>query len=203
MVPAGQRQGRQHLHPQPLARASCRPSGASRTASCRPTTRSTPRPEQQGLARLAVLRRRRRHPGRRRLLPDPGPGRRRHQRRRSPAGDQGARVRRASRSTRSPRRPRSRPRRDARPGGRDVRLAQARLQAVPELETKVVKAIEVDIGKIARPTQRLDRHRHAQDPLRQDHAPGIAAISNRIDVGDITTLANPDIVEQIRKQIQG
>ena len=31
----------------------------------------------------------------------------------------------------------------------------------------------------------------------------LAAISNRMDTGDITTLANPDIVEQIREQVQG
>ena len=31
----------------------------------------------------------------------------------------------------------------------------------------------------------------------------LAAISNRMDTGDVTTLANPDIVEQIRKQVQG
>jgi len=31
----------------------------------------------------------------------------------------------------------------------------------------------------------------------------LAAISNSMDVGDITTLANPDVVEQIRVQVQG
>jgi acetyl-CoA synthetase len=31
----------------------------------------------------------------------------------------------------------------------------------------------------------------------------LAAISNNLDVGDITTLANPDVVEQIRVQVQG
>jgi acetyl-CoA synthetase len=31
----------------------------------------------------------------------------------------------------------------------------------------------------------------------------LAAISNTLDVGDITTLANPDVVEQIRVQVQG
>ncbi|MGA8604404.1 MAG: acetyl-coenzyme A synthetase, partial [Thermoplasmata archaeon] len=31
----------------------------------------------------------------------------------------------------------------------------------------------------------------------------LASISNTLDVGDITTLANPDIVEQIRVQVQG
>ncbi len=31
----------------------------------------------------------------------------------------------------------------------------------------------------------------------------LAAISNEMDTGDITTLANPDIVEQIRQAVQG
>ena len=31
----------------------------------------------------------------------------------------------------------------------------------------------------------------------------LAAISNSLEVGDITTLANPDVVEQIRVQVQG
>jgi acetyl-CoA synthetase len=31
----------------------------------------------------------------------------------------------------------------------------------------------------------------------------LAAISNTMDTGDITTLANPDVVETIRQQVQG
>ena len=31
----------------------------------------------------------------------------------------------------------------------------------------------------------------------------LAAISNRRDVGDVTTLANPDVVDQIRTMVQG
>jgi acetyl-CoA synthetase len=31
----------------------------------------------------------------------------------------------------------------------------------------------------------------------------LAAISNTMDTGDITTLANPDVVEQIRVAVQG
>jgi len=31
----------------------------------------------------------------------------------------------------------------------------------------------------------------------------LAAISNKMNVGDITTLANPNIVEEIRVQVQG
>ena len=31
----------------------------------------------------------------------------------------------------------------------------------------------------------------------------LAAISNAMDTGDVTTLANPEIVEEIRLQVQG
>jgi len=31
----------------------------------------------------------------------------------------------------------------------------------------------------------------------------LAAISNRLPVGDVTTLANPEVVEQIRIMVQG
>jgi len=31
----------------------------------------------------------------------------------------------------------------------------------------------------------------------------LAAISNTMDTGDVTTLANPDVVEQIREAVQG
>jgi len=31
----------------------------------------------------------------------------------------------------------------------------------------------------------------------------LAAISNNMETGDVTTLANPDVVEQIRTMVQG
>ncbi len=31
----------------------------------------------------------------------------------------------------------------------------------------------------------------------------LASISNRTDIGDVTTLANPGIVEEVRKMVQG
>lgn len=31
----------------------------------------------------------------------------------------------------------------------------------------------------------------------------LAAISNNMDVGDVTTLANPEVVEEIRRMVQG
>ena len=110
-------------------RASSRRSGASRSGSSRPTTPSTTRTRRvQGLARLALLRRRRRHPGGRRLLPDPRPGRRRDQRGRPPARHQGARVGRAHGERGRGGRRGPGHRRHPRPRGRDVHLAQARVR---------------------------------------------------------------------------
>jgi acyl-CoA synthetase (AMP-forming)/AMP-acid ligase II len=59
------------------------------------------------------------------------------------------------------------------------------------------------IGKIARPKQihivpDMPKTRSGKIMRRV-----LAAISNRMDTGDITTLANPDIVEQIRELVQG
>jgi len=31
----------------------------------------------------------------------------------------------------------------------------------------------------------------------------LASLSNGLDVGDVTTLANPEVVEQIREMVQG
>jgi len=73
----------------------------------------------------------------------------------------------------------------------------------PELERKVIHAVESEIGKIARP-----RAVHFVADMPKTRSGKImrrvlAAISNTMDVGDVTTLANPDVVEQIRVQIQG
>ena len=59
------------------------------------------------------------------------------------------------------------------------------------------------IGKIARPktihiVSDMPKTRSGKIMRRV-----LAAISNEMDTGDITTLANPDIVEQIRLQVQG
>jgi len=75
--------------------------------------------------------------------------------------------------------------------------------AGPELERKVIHAVESEIGKIARP-----RAVHFVSDMPKTRSGKImrrvlAAISNTMDVGDVTTLANPDVVEQIRVQIQG
>jgi len=68
---------------------------------------------------------------------------------------------------------------------------------------RIVAAVETIIGKIARP-----KSVHIVPDLPKTRSGKImrrilAAISNRMDTGDVTTLANPEIVEQIRKQVQG
>ena len=82
--------------------------------------------------------------------------------------------------------------RAARPGGRDVRLAEARVIASEDIEQKVIRAIEDEIGKIARPKNvwivaDMPKTRSGKIMRRV-----IASISNFTDVGDTTTLANPD-----------
>src|SRR5579875_3846545 len=72
-----------------------------------------------------------------------------------------------------------------------------------EIEDKVCRTIETEIGKIARPKNiwivpDMPKTRSGKIMRRV-----IAATSNFADVGDITTLANPEVVEQIRHQVQG
>ena len=74
--------------------------------------------------------------------------------------------------------------------------------ASPEIEVKVAKAIETEIGKIARPKNvwivpDMPKTRSGKIMRRV-----IAAVSNFADVGDTTTLANPEIVEDIRNHVQ-
>jgi len=74
--------------------------------------------------------------------------------------------------------------------------------ATPEVENKVKAAIETDIGKIARPRNiwivpDMPKTRSGKIMRRV-----IAATSNFTDTGDITTLANPEVVEKIRHQVQ-
>ena len=75
--------------------------------------------------------------------------------------------------------------------------------AGPEVAKRVTLAVETSIGKIARPktvhiVPDMPKTRSGKIMRRV-----LAGISNRMDTGDITTLANPDVVEQIRKQVQG
>jgi acetyl-CoA synthetase len=72
-----------------------------------------------------------------------------------------------------------------------------------QVSEQLVTAVETIIGKIARPktvyiVPDLPKTRSGKIMRRI-----LAAISNRMDTGDVTTLANPEIVEQIRKQVQG
>ncbi len=71
------------------------------------------------------------------------------------------------------------------------------------VQDKVVFTIETMIGKIARP-----KRIHIVPDMPKTRSGKImrrvlAAISNNMDTGDITTLANPDIVAQIRQLVQG
>ena len=71
-----------------------------------------------------------------------------------------------------------------------------------EMEDKVSKALEVEIGKIARPKSvwivpDMPKTRSGKIMRRV-----IAGISNFGEVGDITTLANPDVVDTIRHHVQ-
>jgi acetyl-CoA synthetase len=71
------------------------------------------------------------------------------------------------------------------------------------IKDKIVHAIETTIGKIARPKDvrivpDMPKTRSGKIMRRV-----LAAISNTMNVGDVTTLANPEIVEQIRIMVQG
>lgn len=72
-----------------------------------------------------------------------------------------------------------------------------------DIVTRVVKANEELIGKIARPkfvyiVPDMPKTRSGKIMRRV-----LASISNRHDVGDVTTLANPGVVEEIRTMVQG
>jgi acetyl-CoA synthetase len=76
------------------------------------------------------------------------------------------------------------------------------LQPSDAIKEKVVHAIEREIGKIARPTNvwivpDMPKTRSGKIMRRV-----IASISNFTDIGDVATLANPEIVESIRHQVQ-
>jgi len=71
-----------------------------------------------------------------------------------------------------------------------------------EMAAKVSKTIETVIGKIARPKNvwivpDMPKTRSGKIMRRV-----IASVSNFADVGDVTTLANPEIVESIRHHVQ-
>jgi acetyl-CoA synthetase len=75
-------------------------------------------------------------------------------------------------------------------------------EASDEVAQKVSQTIEKDIGKIARPKNvwivpDMPKTRSGKIMRRV-----IAGISNFADVGDVSTLANPEIVDEIREQVQ-
>ncbi|MHC4715035.1 MAG: AMP-binding protein, partial [Planctomycetota bacterium] len=72
-----------------------------------------------------------------------------------------------------------------------------------KVQEAVKKAIEKVIGPIARPKNvyvvpDMPKTRSGKIMRRV-----LAAISNGRDIGDVTTLANPDIVEEVRRMVQG
>ena len=72
-----------------------------------------------------------------------------------------------------------------------------------QVTEQIIATVETMIGKIARP-----KAVHIVPDLPKTRSGKImrrilAAISNTMDTGDVTTLANPEIVEQIRRQVQG
>jgi acetyl-CoA synthetase len=76
------------------------------------------------------------------------------------------------------------------------------VEPTPAVAEKVRTAIETDIGKIARPKNiwivpDMPKTRSGKIMRRV-----IAATSNFTDTGDITTLANPEVVEKIKQQVQ-
>jgi acetyl-CoA synthetase len=71
-----------------------------------------------------------------------------------------------------------------------------------DIEDKVIAAIDREIGKIARPKNvwivpDMPKTRSGKIMRRV-----IAAVSNFTDVGDVTTLANPEVVDDIRHHVQ-
>jgi acetyl-CoA synthetase len=74
--------------------------------------------------------------------------------------------------------------------------------ASEDMQAKVTQAIETEIGKIARPRNvwivpDMPKTRSGKIMRRV-----IAAVSNFAEVGDVTTLANPEVVEGIRHHVQ-
>jgi acetyl-CoA synthetase len=75
--------------------------------------------------------------------------------------------------------------------------------ASKSVQDKITSTIETMIGKIARPKKihmvpDMPKTRSGKIMRRV-----LAAISNNLDTGDTTTLANPDVVAQIRELVQG
>jgi acetyl-CoA synthetase len=77
------------------------------------------------------------------------------------------------------------------------------IEASEELQKKISDTISTQIGKIAKP-----RHVWIVTDMPKTRSGKImrrvlGAISNKKDVGDVSTLANPEIVEEIKKMAEG
>jgi acetyl-CoA synthetase len=75
-------------------------------------------------------------------------------------------------------------------------------QPSKDIEKRVEQAIEINIGKIARP-----KHVYIVPDMPKTRSGKImrrvlAAISNNGNVGDVTTLANPEVVDEVRQMVQ-
>jgi acetyl-CoA synthetase len=75
-------------------------------------------------------------------------------------------------------------------------------QPSKDIEKRVEQAIEVNIGKIARP-----KHVYIVPDMPKTRSGKImrrvlAALSNNGNVGDVTTLANPEVVDEVRRLVQ-
>jgi acetyl-CoA synthetase len=73
----------------------------------------------------------------------------------------------------------------------------------PELEKRISQALATEIGPIAKPRKvwivpDMPKTRSGKIMRRV-----LGSISNKKDVGDVMTLANPEIVEEITKMVQG
>src|SRR5499427_895016 len=82
-------------------------------------------------------------------------------------------------------------------------VVQPDVQPSQEIVDKVNHAIETIIGKIARPRRILivpDMPKTRSGKLMRRV---LAALSNNMNTGDVTTLANPDVVENVRVMVQG
>jgi len=76
-------------------------------------------------------------------------------------------------------------------------------EASKDIERAVEAAIETNIGKIARP-----KHVYIVPDMPKTRSGKImrrvlAAISNGQDIGDVSTLANTEIVESVLEMVQG
>ncbi len=80
---------------------------------------------------------------------------------------------------------------------------KAGFEGKDDIESLIREAVDRNIGKIARP-----KHIYIVPDMPKTRSGKImrrvlAAISNSMDIGDVTTLANPDVVEEIRVMVQG